>query len=235
MRGAGCTINDLWDKDLDKKVSRTQLRPLASGEISTRQALAFLGLQLSAGLAILTTFNLTSIEAGFLSMPLVVVYPLMKRLTYWPQFVLGLTFNWGVFVGWTAVTDSFSLYHLLPLYTAGVFWTLVYDSIYAYQDRMDDLKTGIKSVPVLLGDRPQWPLTAFCGAMYSGLLLTGLHSELSWPYYVGSSAASLHLLWQIWSADLTHSPGLDARFRANVYTGSLIFASIAAGKYLLSI
>lgn len=231
MRGAGCTINDLWDRDLDKKVARTLARPIASGELSVKQALGFLGLQLSAGLATLVTFNTTSIGVGLLSMPLVIVYPLMKRYTYWPQFVLGLTFNWGVLVGWAAVQDILSVSQVLPLYSAGVLWTLVYDTIYAYQDRHDDVKTGIKSVPVLLGDRPQWVLTLFSGGMLSCLLYTGASFELSWPFYAGSLAACSHLLWQIWTADLEHSPNLDRRFRSNVSTGSMVFAALVAGNY----
>lgn len=142
MRGAGCTINDLWDQDFDRQVERTKTRPLASGMLSTKDGLRFLALQLSAGLGVLLTFNSSSIAAGLLSMPLVISYPLMKRFTYWPQFVLGLTFNWGVWVGWTAVYDSVAYEQLLPLYGAGVCWTLVYDTIYGYQDRKDDAKIG---------------------------------------------------------------------------------------------
>jgi len=142
MRGAGCTINDLWDQDFDRQVERTKTRPLASGALNTQQALLFLGMQLSAGLGVLVTFNTTSIVTGMLSMPLVVAYPLMKRFTYWPQFVLGLTFNWGVWVGWTAVHDAVAYSQLAPLYAAGVCWTLVYDTLYGYQDRSDDKKIG---------------------------------------------------------------------------------------------
>lgn len=153
MRGAGCTINDLWDQDFDKKVERTKSRPLASGALTTKDALAFLALQLSGGLAILSTFNYTSILAGFASMPFVISYPLMKRITYWPQFVLGLTFNWGVWVGWTAIYDSVNFTQLLPLYGAGVCWTLVYDTLYGYQDRKDDVKIG-KIINIIINLRP---------------------------------------------------------------------------------
>lgn len=143
MRSAGCVINDLWDKDFDKHVERTKTRPLASGAISVPQALGLLGLQLTAGLAVLVGLNPTSIALGMASMPLVVAYPLMKRFTYWPQFVLGLTFNWGSLLGYTAVTGSMSsLTAALPLYGAGVCWTLIYDTLYGYQDRDDDSKLG---------------------------------------------------------------------------------------------
>ena len=142
MRSAGCIINDIWDKDFDKHVERTKDRPLACGELSVPQALGALGLTLTASLAILMSMNHTSIMLGFASMPLVIAYPLMKRYTYFPQLVLGLAFNFGAFIGWTEVTGMLSLMHTLPLYIGGVCWTLVYDTIYGYQDRQDDAKLG---------------------------------------------------------------------------------------------
>lgn len=142
MRSAGCIINDIWDREFDKHVERTKNRPLATGALSVYQALAFLGCNLSAGLAVLLSFNFNSILLGFCSMPFVISYPLMKRFTNFPQLLLGLTFNWGALMGWTAVHGSISLVNVLPLYAAGVCWTLVYDTLYAYQDRKDDLKLG---------------------------------------------------------------------------------------------
>lgn len=126
----------------DVKVERTKTRPLASKEISMKQAAGFLTVQLAGGLCVLLTLNYESIILGFLSMPLVIVYPLMKRYTNWPQLVLGLTFNWGALIGWSAVTGSVSLYNTLPLYAAGVCWTLVYDTLYGYQDTKDDSLLG---------------------------------------------------------------------------------------------
>lgn len=190
MRGAGCTINDLWDKDFDKHVERTKSRPLASGALSTKQALAFLGLQLTAGFSVLVSLNAECILLSLASMPLVVAYPLMKRFTNWPQLVLGLTFNWGALVGWTAAaggstsaltqvlggdegqTLSLSLLgatekllsvsaeaatrlpaglleSALPLYAAGVCWTLIYDTLYGYQDRKDDRRIGESGVELI--------------------------------------------------------------------------------------
>lgn len=144
MRGAGCTINDLWDRNFDGKVERTKMRPLVNGSMTVPQAVVFLGGQLLTGLGILLTFNYTSIITAFVSMPLVIIYPAMKRYTHWPQFVLGMTFNWGVWVGWAAIHDSISYSILLPLYCSGICWTLVYDTLYAYQDRKDDIKIGKK-------------------------------------------------------------------------------------------
>ena len=180
MRGAGCTINDLWDKDFDKHVERTKSRPLARGDVTVPQALAFLGGQLTCGLGVLLSLNPESVVLALASMPLVVIYPLMKRFTDWPQLVLGLTFNWGALVGWTAAAGSSTsilgtvlaqqsehsgllelpgqllstaaaavtavppglLAQALPLYGAGVCWTLVYDTLYGYQDRKDDKMIG---------------------------------------------------------------------------------------------
>lgn len=190
MRGAGCTINDLWDKDFDKHVERTKSRPLASGDLTVNQALAFLAGQLTCGLGVLLSLNPESILLALASMPLVVAYPLMKRFTDFPQLVLGLTFNWGALVGWTAAAGSHTsiagavlaqqsqhcgllevpgqllstaaaavsslppglVEQALPLYGAGVCWTLVYDTLYGYQDRKDDKMIGMclyVALPVL--------------------------------------------------------------------------------------
>ena len=134
MRGAGCTINDLWDQDYDKHVERTKHRPLASGQLTTNQALMFLGGQLTVGSGVLMSFDTTCVALGLCSMPLVVLYPLCKRFTNWPQLVLGLAFNWGALMGWPALhPGELGLVHTLPLYAAGVCWTLVYDTLYGYQ------------------------------------------------------------------------------------------------------
>lgn len=133
MRGAGCTINDMWDKDIDAKVERTKNRPLVNGQISQLDALVFLSGQLSVGLMVLMQLNWPSILLGASSLGLVIIYPLMKRITYWPQFVLGMTFNWGALLGWCATQGTVDWIACLPLYTAGVCWTIVYDTIYAHQ------------------------------------------------------------------------------------------------------
>ena len=131
MRGAGCTINDMWDSEFDKRVSRTRTRPLASGELTHVQALAFLGIQLTAGLGVLLSLphTLYCFQLGAASLPLVAVYPLMKRYTNWPQLVLGMTFNWGAFMGWAATYGSLDWTVVGPLYASGVAWTLVYDTL----------------------------------------------------------------------------------------------------------
>ena len=139
MRGAGCTINDMWDKDIDSKVERTRTRPLAAGAITPFQAAGFLGLQLTAGLGVLASLNTYSILLGASSLGLVVMYPLMKRVTHFPQLVLGLTFNWGALLGASAVLGHTPWEICLPLYCGSVFWTLTYDTIYAHQDKAGPL------------------------------------------------------------------------------------------------
>lgn len=133
MRGAGCTINDLWDKDIDAKVERTKNRPLVNNEIKPLDAWVFLSGQLSVGLMVLLQLNWTSIVIGACSLGLVTIYPLMKRITYWPQLVLGMTFNYGALLGWCATQGSIDLAACLPLYVAGISWTIIYDTIYAHQ------------------------------------------------------------------------------------------------------
>eukprot|EP00124_Ichthyophonus_hoferi_P004619 Ihof_evm2s531 gene=Ihof_evmTU2s531 len=169
MRGAGCTINDMWDRKIDQQVDRTRTRPLAANQISMKAAWAFLASQLTVGLGILCTLNPYSIALGASSMGLVVTYPLAKRFTWWPQMVLGLTFNWGALLGWAAVQGSCDWSVVLPLYLAGVNWTLVYDTIYAHQDKKDDVMVGVKSTALRFGDNSKIWLTGF-GTSSIGLL-----------------------------------------------------------------
>jgi len=151
MRGAGCTVNDWADRDFDGKVARTAARPIPSGAVSPRQALIFLVAQLLVGLLVLLQLNWFAIGVGAASLLLVFPYPFMKRITYWPQAWLGLTFNWGALVGWAAVRGDLTLAPVL-LYIAGVFWTLGYDTIYAHQDKEDDILVGVKSTALALGE-----------------------------------------------------------------------------------
>lgn len=231
MRSAGCTINDIWDRDFDKHVERTKTRPLASGALTVPQALQFLGLQLTCGLGVLVSLHPNCILLGLGSMPLVVAYPLMKRFMNWPQFVLGLAFNWGALMGWTAVHGETSLPHVLPLYTAGVCWTLVYDTLYGYQDRKDDKKLGLKSTALTFGDNPQAILSLLATGVVAGLSISGMEAHLTSPFYVGVGGVGAHLLWQIWTANLNDPKNLWARFCSNRYTGALIAASIVAGHF----
>ena len=168
MRSAGCVINDLWDRKLDQKVERTRTRPLAAGDVSPLAALMFLIMLLLGGLVILLQMNPLTIALGFAVLPLIVVYPLMKRITWWPQAFLGLTFNFGALMGWSAVTADLSITPVI-LYMACILWTLGYDTIYAHQDKEDDALAGIKSTALLFKEHPKRPVIVFY--MFHFLLL----------------------------------------------------------------
>ncbi|XP_016321276.1 4-hydroxybenzoate polyprenyltransferase, mitochondrial-like [Sinocyclocheilus anshuiensis] len=230
MRGAGCTINDMWDKDFDVKVSRTATRPIASGEITPFQALVFLGGQLSLALGVLLCLNYYSIALGTASLSLVVTYPLMKRFTYWPQFVLGLTFNWGALLGWSAVKGSCDCSVCLPLYVSGVMWTLIYDTIYAHQDKDDDLKVGVKSTALRFQENTKLWLSGFTGVMLSGLVLTGANADQTLPYYCAVSAVAIHLAHQIYAVDINRPEDCWEKFASNRNLGLLLFLGIVTGN-----
>lgn len=230
MRGAGCTINDMWDKDFDKKVSRTAMRPIASGEISRFQALVFLGGQLTLALGVLLCLNYYSIALGAASLGLVVTYPLMKRITYWPQFVLGLTFNWGALMGWSAIKGSCDWSVCLPLYFSGVMWTLIYDTIYAHQDKKDDIKVGVMSTALRFQAQTKPWLSGFTVAMISGLTLTGVNAGQTLPYYAVLSTVAIHLAHQIYTLDINKPEDCWKKFVSNRNLGLLLFFGIITGN-----
>lgn len=232
MRGAGCTINDMWDKNIDNKVERTKSRPLACGEISQLDALVFLSAQLGIGLLVLLQLNLYSIILGASSLGLVIVYPLMKRITYWPQFVLGMAFNWGALLGWSATQGSVLWSACLPLYAAGVCWTIVYDTIYAHQDKVDDLLAGIKSTALRFGDNTKIWLTFFSSAMISGLTTAGLVCDQTWPYYTTVGLVGAHLAQQIYSLNINNPSDCARKFISNHQVGLLLFVGIVLGTLL---
>ncbi|XP_059479829.1 4-hydroxybenzoate polyprenyltransferase, mitochondrial [Neocloeon triangulifer] len=232
MRGAGCTINDMWDKDIDGKVSRTKDRPLVSGALSQGDALVFLAGQLGLGLAILLQLNWYSIVLGASSLGLVVVYPLMKRVTHWPQLVLGMTFNWGSLLGWSAVQGSCDWSACLPLYVAGVCWTIIYDTIYAHQDKAEDLMLGIKSTAIRFGDNTKLWLTGFGAAMAASLVLSGLNCDQTWPYYLSVGVISAHISQQLYTLDTSKANDCAKKFISNHYVGLLLFLGIVCGNYM---
>ncbi|MGE0109733.1 MAG: 4-hydroxybenzoate octaprenyltransferase [Bdellovibrionales bacterium] len=229
MRGAGCAINDMWDVELDRRVERTQKRPLAAGEVSLRQALVFVAVLCVLSLLILLQFNALTIGIGLASMALVVSYPLAKRVTWWPQFVLGMTFNWGALLGWSAVRETIELPALL-LYVAGVFWTLAYDTIYAHQDKADDARIGVKSLALYLGERSKLWIAGFFDLCFLCLIAAGWLSGLSSWFYVGIGMGYAHAIWQLltWLEDNPQS-SLD-KFKSNRDFGLIIMAAILMGK-----
>ncbi|XP_011298854.1 4-hydroxybenzoate polyprenyltransferase, mitochondrial [Fopius arisanus] len=230
MRGAGCTINDMWDQDIDKKVARTKNRPLVSGDVTQFQSLVFLGGQLSVGLAILLQLNWYSVFLGASSLGLVVIYPLMKRVTYWPQLILGMTFNWGALLGWSAVQGSCDWSICLPLYTAGICWTILYDTIYAHQDKVDDILLGIKSTALKFGDKTNLYLSGFGASMIGSLITSGIMSDQTWPYYTAVTLVAGHLVNQISTLQIDNPDDCARKFISNSTIGLILFAGIVLGN-----
>tara|TARA_A100001037_G_scaffold302633_1_gene334679 strand:+ start:429 stop:1355 length:927 start_codon:yes stop_codon:yes gene_type:complete len=231
MRGAGCVINDLFDRDFDARVARTADRPLASGAIGVRAALAFLGALLIVSFAILVQFNPFAIAIGALSLALVIPYPLMKRITWWPQAWLGLTFNWGALLGWAVVRGDLDPAAFV-LFAAGFFWTLGYDTIYAHQDKEDDALVGIRSTARLLADRSRPWIAGFYAVCIGFLALSGWLESLVWPYWVGLGIAALHLAWQTRTVDFNDPRDCLAKFRANRDFGLIVFVAAIAARAL---
>lgn len=230
LRGAGCTVNDLLDRQIDVQVARTRSRPLAAGTVTSFQAVAFLGAQLLLGLGILLQLNTFSQVLGASSLFLVFTYPLMKRVTYWPQAYLGLTFNWGALLGWAAVRGSLELPVVLPLYVACISWTLVYDTIYAHQDKNDDLKVGVKSTALLFGKHtPIW-LAGFSSTTIGGLAFAGHMAGLGWAFPVSLLAAGGHLAWQVGSVDYNSQSDCSTKFVSNKWLGAIVFGGVLMGK-----
>ncbi|PNT69721.1 hypothetical protein BRADI_3g60400v3 [Brachypodium distachyon] len=230
LRGAGCTVNDLLDRDIDNKVERTKSRPFASGALTPSQGVCFLGAQLLLGLGILLQLNNYSRVLGASSLLLVFSYPLMKRFTFWPQAYLGLTFNWGALLGWAAIKESLDPAVIVPLYTAGICWTLVYDTIYAHQDKEDDLKVGVKSTALRFGESTKQWISAFGAASIGSLALSGYNAELAWAYFPFLTAAAAQLAWQISTVDLSDRADCNRKFVSNKWFGALVFSGILCGR-----
>ena len=229
MRGAGCTFNDICDRDFDAQVARTRDRPLPSGQVTVPGAAVFLAVLLTAGLAILLTLEPFAIAVGAASLVLVFTYPLSKRVTYWPQFILGLAFNWGALLGWAAVREEISLAPVL-LYAGGIFWTLGYDTIYAHQDRRDDPAAGVKSTARRLGLGSKPWLYAFY--LIAALLFaaTGHVVGLGWVFFAGLALATLQFVWQVADVDLDAPKDCLAKFRSNRLAAWLILGSIVIAQ-----
>jgi 4-hydroxybenzoate polyprenyltransferase len=230
MRGAGCTLNDIADRNYDGQVARTRLRPLPSGAVSVRQAVVFLLLQLTIGAAVLFSLNRITVLLGFAVLGLIGTYPFMKRITYWPQIFLGLNFNWGALIGWTAVTGAIAWPPLL-LYVGGVFWTIGYDTIYAHQDKEDDIRIGVKSSAIALGPHTRPWLFAFYGAALLLWGAAGYAAGLGAMFWAGLIFAAVQLGWQ--AADVATEDPADClrKFRSNRAIGWLMLAGIVAGHF----
>jgi 4-hydroxybenzoate polyprenyltransferase len=231
MRGAGCTWNDITDRDLDAKVERTRSRPIPSGQVSAKGAFAFMIALALIGLLVLLQFSRFAILTGLASLAIVAIYPFMKRITYWPQVVLGLAFSWGALMGFAVTLGTLGM-PAFTLYAGAIAWVIGYDTIYAHQDREDDVLIGVKSTALLFGENTRTMLTLF----YSlAVLLIGVSIRLSgcgWVAYVGLLAFAVHLVWQIRSIRID-DPALCLRiFKSNRDAGLMLFAGLAADAVL---
>ncbi|MGD9768487.1 MAG: 4-hydroxybenzoate octaprenyltransferase [Pseudolabrys sp.] len=231
MRGAGCTWNDLVDRDLDGSVERTRSRPIPSGQVSVTQAYLWLIAQALVGLVVLLQFNSFAIVCGIASLAVVAVYPFMKRVTYWPQIGLGLAFSWGALQGWACVFGRLDAPALI-LYAGSISWVIAYDTIYAHQDREDDALIGIKSTALLFGETTRQMLAVFYSAavvligiaiwMADGGIISGL----------ALAAFAVHLGWQVMRLDID-DPALCLRvFKSNRDAGLILFAGLVADSLL---
>ncbi|SCA57173.1 4-hydroxybenzoate polyprenyltransferase [Candidatus Terasakiella magnetica] len=229
MRGAGCVMNDLADRDFDGQVTRTATRPIPNGDVSPKQAAIFMGGLCLIGLVVLIQFNSFTVYLASASLLLVFIYPFCKRWTYWPQVVLGLTFNWGALVGWSAVEGSLSL-PAYCIYFAGLFWTLGYDTIYAHQDKEDDVLVGIKSTALRLGEKTVPALWVFYGLTILLIGLAGYFAQVSMLFYLGLGATALHLIWQIFKVDIHDPQNCLIIFKSNKYFGWILLAACLLGN-----
>ncbi len=229
MRSAGCAVNDMWDRDMDRLVTRTAGRPLASDALRMRQATGFVALLLSLGLLILLQLNGLAQALGVGSLALVALYPLAKRVTWWPQAVLGLTFGWGAPMGYAAAAGHIDAAALL-LYAAAFAWILGYDTVYAHQDREDDALIGVRSTARLFAGQTR-PFLTMCYAATIGLLaLSGWLAGLSAWFFVALALPAALLAWQVATIDIDDPRGCLLRFKLNREAGLLVAAAILAGR-----
>jgi 4-hydroxybenzoate polyprenyltransferase len=231
MRGAGCTWNDITDRHLDARVERTRSRPIPAGQVTVTQAAIFLVVQALVGLAVLLQFNRFAIATGIASLVVVAIYPFMKRITYWPQVVLGLAFSWGALMGFAVVFGRIDVTAIV-LYAGSIAWVIGYDTIYAHQDSEDDALIGIKSTALLFGDRTRPALAIFYGLT---VILIGIALHLAgahWPAWIGLAAFAVHLVWQIARIEIGDSALCLRLFKSNRDAGLLLFAGLLADALL---
>jgi len=225
MRGAGCTWNDIVDRDIDARVERTRSRPLPSGQVSLAAAVVFLVLQALVGLAVLLQFNGFAIATGLASLVIVAVYPFMKRITWWPQIVLGLAFSWGALMGWAAALGRLD-WPAVVLYAGSISWVIGYDTIYAHQDREDDALAGLKSTALLFGERTKPMLAAFFAAAVVLIGIAGFGVGARIAFALGLATFAAHLAWQVVRLDIG-DPALCLRlFQSNRDAGLILFAGL---------
>ncbi|MPZ58237.1 MAG: 4-hydroxybenzoate octaprenyltransferase [Rhizobiales bacterium] len=225
MRGAGCTWNDLVDRDIDGQVERTRSRPIPSGQVTVPQAVAFMVLQTLVGLVVLLQFNRFAIGAGIASLAIVAVYPFMKRITYWPQIFLGLAFSWGALMGWAAAFGRLDAPAYL-LYAGSIAWVIAYDTIYAHQDSEDDALVGLKSTALLFGENTKPMLATFYAVAVVLIGLAGWNAGAGLFFYLGLTAFAAHLAWQVLRLDIGDADNCLRLFKSNRDAGLILFAAL---------
>ena len=230
MRSAGCIVNDILDKEFDAKVLRTQNRPIASGKVSITQGVLYSIVLCFLALIVLLNFNLITIILALASMPFAFTYPLMKRFTYWPQLFLGITFNYGLLLGWTAVTNEINLTPIV-LYIGAVFWTLGYDTIYGFQDIKDDEIIGLKSTSIKFKSNPLIFLSISYSILIISLIILGILIEFKLIYYVFLMFIGFQLYYyQIYKLNIKKTKSCLLVFKSNNFLGLLIFIALIIGK-----
>lgn len=234
MRGAGCTYNDIVDQDIDMKVDRTRSRPLPSGQVTRRQAWLFLLIQSLAGLAVLVQFDDFAILLGICSLAIVVAYPFMKRITNWPQFVLGLAFSWGALMGWAAAFADLDPPAIL-LYLGSILWVIGYDTIYAHQDKEDDAIIGVRSTARLFGDNTKAWLIGLYGGALALFAFAFASAEAPMPALAGLVAAGAHMARQIIVLDIDDPDQCLRLFKSNSMVGWLIFLGLIGGGVWMAV
>jgi len=225
MRGAGCTWNDLVDRNLDAMVERTRSRPIPSGQVTVMQAAMFMTAQALIGLLVLLEFNLFTIFTGLTSLAVVAIYPFMKRITYWPQIFLGLAFSWGALMGWPAMFGRLD-WPAIVLYLGSISWVIGYDTIYAHQDREDDLMIGIKSTALLFGNNTRSWLAAFYAGAVALIGAAGFMAGGQVIFALGLIAFATHLAWQVVRLDINDSAHCLKLFKSNRDAGLMLFGAM---------
>jgi 4-hydroxybenzoate polyprenyltransferase len=225
MRGAGCTWNDLVDRNLDGLVERTRSRPIPSGQVTVAEATAFILLQALAGFLVLIQFNRFTVITGLCSLLVVAIYPFMKRITYWPQIVLGLAFSYGALLGWPAAFGRLD-WPAIVLYAGSISWVIGYDTIYAHQDREDDLLIGIKSTALLFGEKTRSMLASFYAGAVVLIGAAGLMAGGGLIFVLGLIAFAAHLTWQVLRLDINDSAHCLKLFKSNRDAGLILLAAM---------
>lgn len=234
MRGAGCTINDILDRNLDNKVARTTERPIASGRVSVPQAVAWMGVQCFAGLAVLLSLPFECFYLGALSLPFVAAYPLFKRFTYYPQLMFAICFSWGCLLGFPAVGAPLNMMVAGPLFVANFLWGILYDTIYAHQDKLYDIKAGIKSTALAWGDNTKPVLYGLGAAQAVAFVGAGVMNTMGPFFYLTAAWGFLRLFTQIKKVDLDDPASCWATFTGNIRTGEIMWLGMFI-DYLLRI